>query len=161
MSLETALKIFTEQGFSDPQWVVDTIKKAKSLDELNQIMIDEKTDLGADQFVSLRMKSLFKGDLDFAKKTVAEGKKRLSDYGVPVGVIDYYFKELPEALFQITFNMELGKEGLPLLGESDKDFNKVKDFLTRFSQRLLDACGVFLLFLCKFLSCLLEFCKLL
>lgn len=138
MSLESAIRIFTEQGFSDPQWVVDTIQRAESLDELRQIMIADKTDLGADQFVSLRMKGLFKGDPIYAERTMAEGKKVLSGYGVSEKVIDYYFKELPEALFEITMAMELGKEGLPPLGDKDEDFEKVKNFFNGAKQYLFE-----------------------
>ena len=145
MSLESAIRIFTEQGFSDPQWVVDTIQRAKSLDELKQIMIADKTDLGADQFVSLRMKGLFKGDPAYAKKTIAEGKKVLSGYDIPEKVIDYYFKYLPENLFSITAVMELGKEGLPPLGDKDEDFEKVKDFFNGAKQYLFERLRLYII----------------
>lgn len=90
MSLENAIKIFTEQGFSDPQRAVGTIQRAESLDKLKQIMINERTSLSADQFVTFRISSLYKGDPEFARRTLDVAKERFDEYGLPEEIVSYY-----------------------------------------------------------------------
>ena len=111
MSLESAIKIFTEQGFSDPQLAVDTIRKAGSLDTLSQIMLEDKTYLSADQFVSFRLKSLFEGDPEFEKETLALAKERFGNYGVPEEIVNYYVSKGGGVDIAITMmlKIDLGK----------------------------------------------------
>ena len=90
MSLENAIRIFTEQGFSNPQWAVDIIQRAESLDKLKQIMIDERTSLSEDQFVNFRITSLYKGDPEFARRTLDVAKEKFGEYGLPEEIVSYY-----------------------------------------------------------------------
>lgn len=93
MSLEKAIKIFAEKGSSDTQCVVDMIQRAESLDELKQIMSDEGTGSSADQFVSFRMSSLYKGDPEFAQRTLETAKEQFSKYGLPEEIVNYYISQ--------------------------------------------------------------------
>jgi len=90
MTSEKAIKIFTEQGFENPQWAVDTIKAAKTLDDLKEIMRQEQTCLEATQFVHFRITSLYKGDSSFLENTLYSAREKFVENGLSKEVIDYY-----------------------------------------------------------------------
>ena len=135
MSLESALEIFKKQGFSDPQWAVKTIQKARSLDDLRKIMVDEKTHLSEDQFVSFRMSALFKGDYDFARKIVEDAKKRFGNCGLPEEIVNYYISNGGgvDTSIAIMCKMDLGK--MPKV----EDRTKLRAFYDAAKQYLFQA----------------------
>ena len=90
MSLESAIRIFKEQGFKEPQRAVEVIRRAVSLDDLGQIMRDENTGSNATQFVHFRIMSLFKDDQEFARKTLDTARARYQELGLPREIVDYY-----------------------------------------------------------------------
>ncbi len=120
MSLESAIDIFTKQGFSNPQWAVDTIKKARSLYELKQIMIEHKTYLSPDQFVHFRITSLFEGDPEFARMTLESAKKKFSEHGVPQEIVVCYISKGGSADISIGMDIEMYLGRLPKVEDRSK-----------------------------------------
>lgn len=90
MTFESALRIFREQRFKDPHRAIEMIQRATSLDNLERIMVEERTYLSADQFVSFRIKSLYAGDGEFTQRTRDTARDRFRDSGLQVELIDYY-----------------------------------------------------------------------
>ncbi len=135
MSLEQAIDIFTRQGFKNPQWAVDVIQKATTLEVLAQIMRDENTSLSADQFVSCRIGQLFKGDPEFARRTSEHAKEQFKQYGLSDEIVDFYILNgggVDQAI-SLQFKISLG-DFAPV-----KDMKKLHEFCDVANQYLFDA----------------------
>ncbi len=110
MTKESALQIFIEQHFSDPQKAVDTMTKINTLDELTQEMRAGNTGLSADQFVNFRLASLFKGDSAFQQTTVEQALEKFKQPGIPEEIIKYYISNGGGIDVAIVINLGLGDE---------------------------------------------------
>jgi len=93
MSLESALRIFRERGVKNPERIVDTIRRAISLESLNQIMRDDGTCSNAAQFVHLRLSVLFKGDPAFARRVLEAAQEKYRGLGLPDEMVNYYISD--------------------------------------------------------------------
>ena len=127
MSLESALRIFTEQGFDDPQWAVDVIQKVESMDQFGPFL--KGTGASASQFVNCRITNLYNGDPEFAQRTLEEAKELFAEYDLPEEIIEFYISHGGGVDIGIAINLqiELGKFG-------DVTFHEIKGELNDFKK---------------------------
>ncbi|MBN2112053.1 hypothetical protein JW707_03040, partial [Candidatus Woesearchaeota archaeon] len=125
MSLESALRIFTEQGVSDPQWAVDVIQKVESREQFRPFL--KGTGSSAGQFVNHRITNLYKGDPEFAQRTLETAKSMFVGYALPDEIMEFYITQGGGEDIGIvtTLKVQRGEFG-------DLDFHEIKDELKDF-----------------------------
>lgn len=129
------MRILRERGVKEPERIVDTIRRATSLDELGKIMRDENTGSNAAQFVHLRLTVLFKGDEDFARRVLECAQEKYRELGLPEEIVNFYISDGGGCDTAITIGLKMELGDMPKVD----DINKLEQFSGSADRYLFEA----------------------